>query len=153
MISEPSLVCLSTVKRPAHTARLLDLNCLDGFLRAQSGKAIKEIDLKGVPLKTHRLAAQLLVDSAGTEVAPTWTDDGKLLLDPTVRVLYRLDVDGPAYYEFRVTEEEQRLGFIVVSTGRHDFPVPHWSSRGSSPTELLDEEAESHCQDCQVLQA
>ncbi|MFY0581064.1 hypothetical protein ACN28S_48565 [Cystobacter fuscus] len=87
-----------------------------------------------VPRESHRLAAQLLEDVRGTESAPTW---GSAILAPDVQPLYRPDVLGVAYYEFRVLVRERPMGFIIVSTGSHDYPIAHWSFEGLSPTETL----------------
>lgn len=106
-----------------------------------NNKGILEVDLADVPIKVHRTAAQLLEDQVEQqEETSTWTPGASF--DPNVRVLHRVDMNTPAYYEFRVAVEGERRGYIVVSSGDHDFPVPHWNSEGSSPTELLDEQAE-----------
>jgi hypothetical protein len=87
-----------------------------------------------VPRESYRLAAQLLEDVRGTESAPTW---GSAILASDVQPLYRPDVLGVAYYEFRVLVRERSMGFIIVSTGSHDYPIAHWNFEGLSPTETL----------------
>lgn len=82
----------------------------------------------------------MLEDERNTELAPTWDDTA--VFDTTVRILNRPDVKGPAYYEFRVAVDGQRMGYIVVSAGGHDHPVPHWNFEGPSPTESLDQESD-----------
>src|SRR5438094_5554400 len=46
--------------------------------------------------------------------------------------LYRPDIREPAYYEFPVIRGSAGVaaGFIVVSTGAHDYPIPQWSTNG-----------------------
>ena len=81
----------------------------------------KEIHLETVPVKSHRIARQLLTDRADASESTEW-DDGDVTLHPMVRMLYRIDVlDGPAYHEFRVNVNGIRQGFILVSNGEHDF--------------------------------
>jgi len=92
------------------------------------------IPVERVPLEFHRRAAQLLEDVRGTESAPTW---GTAVLASSAQPLYRPDVTGVAYYEFRVLVRGLPSGFIIVSTGGHDFPVSHWAFEGQSPTETL----------------
>ncbi len=60
-----------------------------------------------------------------------WTEGAKTI-SPGLP-LYRPDVSGPAYYEFPVNEG----GFVVVSTGVHDFPVAHWNDDGLAPSHVL----------------
>lgn len=47
-------------------------------------------------------------------------------------VYARPDVEGPAYYELEIYQEGEPSGFILLSTGRHDHPVAHWSDQGES---------------------
>ena len=56
--------------------------------------------------------------------------------------MYRPDVDGPAYYEFPVSEG----GYLIVSTGQHDVPMTNLSCRGTSVTERLLEQARERAQ-------
>ena len=84
-----------------------------------------------IPLDLQLKAAQYLEDVRNTEVAPTWKEDARLALN--VFPLYRPDVEGVAYYEFRVKPK----GFITLSTGPHDFPIPHWNFQGVSPVQEL----------------
>jgi uncharacterized repeat protein (TIGR01451 family) len=75
-------------------------------------------------------------------------------LQPTAVPLYRPDLDGSAYFEFRVESpllpppfaqntvaDNQPSGFLILSTGSHDYPIAHWSSSGESPTQQLEREA------------
>jgi len=104
-----------------------------------NNKGILEVPLADAPIKAHRTAAQLLEDQVEQQAeSPTWTPGASF--DPVVRVLYRIDMNTPAYYEFRVAVEGERRGYVVVSSGDHDFPIPHWNFEGNSPTELLDDQ-------------
>ncbi len=96
------------------------------------------IPLQEVPVDVHRRAAQLLEDVRGTPSAPSWKE-ATLLSE--VRILLRPDVEGPAYYEFRLAISGRPAGFIVASAGSHDFPIAHWHYEGLSPTVQLDEQA------------
>jgi hypothetical protein len=97
-----------------------------------------------VDLDFHRLAAQLIEEVRGTDMAPGWETAH---LGSDVRPLYRPDVEGVAYYEFPVEvasqggaglDQEAPAGFIIVSTGEHDFPIPHWNFAGDPPTRQLE---------------
>lgn len=62
--------------------------------------------------------------------------------------MYRPDVDGVAYWEYEVTGLNRRdqpsstgAGFIIVSTGDHDFPRTHWSLDREPPSRALEREA------------
>lgn len=37
--------------------------------------------------------------------------------------------------------ENHTQGFIIVSTGTHDFPISHWSLESASPSDLIEKEA------------
>jgi hypothetical protein len=74
-----------------------------------------------------RRAVQLIEELRNSGMAPGW-DEAKL--SGAVQMLYRPDVRHAAYYEFEV----KPAGFIILSTGVHDFPVPHWNHIGISPT-------------------
>ena len=58
-------------------------------------------------------------------------------LDSQPVALYRPDIQTPAYYEFKVLSHQGEQGFIVVSTGPHDFDIAHFSTQGPSPTERI----------------
>ena len=88
-----------------------------------------------VPLRFQHLAAQLVAEMRGTGMVSGW-DAAEL--GPGVRPLYRPDVEGVAYYEFPV----QPAGFVIVSTGSHDFPIPHWDFASSRPSYVLEKMAE-----------
>jgi hypothetical protein len=107
---------------------------LDGEIQGGDGDDV--IDPADVPVEFHRRAAKHVVEAGGTETTRgEWAD---ATLDGHVRPLYRPDVEGVAYYEFGVEPE----GFVVVATGEHDFPIPHWNYVRDPPSVELAEEAE-----------
>lgn len=53
-----------------------------------------------------------------------------------VRPILRPDIKGPAYYEVEVIGPGgDPAGFIMLSTGKHDFPIVRWVARGPTPTD------------------
>jgi hypothetical protein len=96
------------------------------------------VPLERVPRDIHRRAAQLLEDVRGSESAPKWRD---ATLAPEVRMLYRPDVVGVAYYEFRVLSNREPMGYIIASSGAHDFPIAHWNFEGPTLTDTLARQA------------
>lgn len=97
-----------------------------------------------VPLRFQRRAAQLIEEVRGTDMAPGW-DTAQL--GSEVRPLFRPDVAGIAYYDFPIVlagigAGPQSVGFVIVSTGDHDFPIPEWDFTGKSPTEVLTQKGE-----------
>jgi hypothetical protein len=80
-----------------------------------------------VPVAARRRAAQHLEAVRDTEMG---VRARRARLGDQVLPIYRPDLEDPAYYEFEVelgTTSGPSKGFIVVSAGRHDYPVPHWS--------------------------
>jgi hypothetical protein len=80
-----------------------------------------------VPVAVRRRAAQHLEAVRDNEMG---IRARRARLADQVLPIYRPDLKDPAYYEFEVelgTTSGTRTGFIVVSAGRHDYPVPHWS--------------------------
>jgi hypothetical protein len=80
-----------------------------------------------VPVAVRRRAAQHLeaVRDNGMGVRAR-----RARIADQVLPIYRPDLKDPAYFEFEVelgTTSGPSKGFIVVSAGRHDYPVPHWS--------------------------
>ncbi len=109
---------------------------------AQTSITISPMPVTEAPSDVYRRAANLLEEQRA--VAPEWADAS--LVDPlaplagTVTPLYRPDMATPAYYEFSVygpTDEGHERGFIIVSTGAHDYPIPNWSTQGRSPTRRM----------------
>ncbi len=97
-----------------------------------------EIPLSEVPTTTQRYAGQLLEHVRGSETAPGW--DAARLGAPA-RPLYRPDMAEIAYYEFPVLVGANVTGFVIISTGAHDFPIAHWNFSGVPPTRILEQHA------------
>lgn len=92
-----------------------------------------------IPNELLLRAAQLLEDVRNDEnSAPGWA---RAQLSDEITPIYRPDLPElghkPAYYEIPVKPS----GFIIVSTGDHDFPIPHWNFTGQSPVQYLTEKA------------
>jgi hypothetical protein len=87
-----------------------------------------------IPLVLYRRAAQLIEEVRGSEMAPGWEH---AVLGDLVQPIYRPDMVEPAYYEFTVMANSEPAGFIIVSTGSHDFPIPHWNFTGEAPTRFM----------------
>jgi len=88
-----------------------------------------------IPNELLLRAAQLLEDVRNDEnSAPGWA---KAQLSDDITPIYRPDLPElghkPAYYNIPV----KPAGFIIVSTGDHDFPIPHWNFTGQSPVQYL----------------
>lgn len=95
--------------------------------------------LESLDLGLRRKAEQFLEDMRGNPMAPGWE---RARLGDRVRDLFRPDVEGPAYQEFQVLDPEGGpAGFILISTGDHDLPIPHWNFEGETPTEHVEREA------------
>ena len=101
-----------------------------------------------VPTSAHRRAKEAIEEVRGTAMAPGW-DAAEL--GPPVVPFFRPDVQGIAYFEFPVfvpstdvsaAPSLEPAGFIFVSTGPHDVPIPEWSHRGQPPSLDLKQEAE-----------
>jgi hypothetical protein len=61
---------------------------------------------------------------------PEWTE---AKLDDVAFPYFRPDINGPAYFEFALHDAAGKpAGFIVASTGEHDYPIAHWSTSGPS---------------------
>lgn len=136
-----------TIGQPdAGAATSADFMATSGFWSAAHrnqllpGDGVETLALTAIPLQFHRRAAQLVEDVRSTSMAPGW--DRAYLAD-RVRPLYRPDVQGIAYYEFSVITgiDRQPAGFIVLSSGEHDFPIAHWNFIGRSPCNLMELQA------------
>lgn len=86
--------------------------------RPDTGKQSElTMPIQNVPMQFKRRAAQVLADLMGSgQIAPGWDDAN---LEPEVGLYFRPDVNGIAYFEFRVNP----VGYIIVSSGPHDMPV------------------------------
>ncbi len=89
-----------------------------------------------LPLDLHRRVAQLVEEMRGTELAPGWE---LARLGERVRPLYRPDVEGIAYFEVEI----EPAGFVIVSNGDHDFPIPHWDFTGEPVSYDLERQAQA----------
>ncbi|MGH3973431.1 MAG: hypothetical protein ACRDS9_08895, partial [Pseudonocardiaceae bacterium] len=89
----------------------------------------------GVPLAIRRRAAQHLESVRHTEIG---VNARRARITDEVSPIFRPDMTEPAYYEFEVALGAVRTGFIVVSAGRHDYPVPHWSFDSEPVSRRLD---------------
>ncbi|MFB6256675.1 MAG: hypothetical protein ABEH58_08140, partial [Haloplanus sp.] len=78
------------------------------------------IPVEEVPTTFRRRAARFLERAVGDKA--TWPDGAEL--GSVAHRVERPDVEDVAYYEFEV----EPVGFLVVSTGEHDGPIPHWNS-------------------------
>ena len=129
------------------------------------------ISLRQVPLALRRRAAQHLESLRGSELGRR--AEG-LTFGDTAWPLYRPDVDGIAYYELAlvhagvqpppilttrawpmdrppeivaarpVPRSSASSGFVIVSTGPHDSPIPHWSLERPAPSQQLREAGGGH---------
>lgn len=100
------------------------------------GAASVALALDEAPAKVVDVARALLEGVRGTDVTPDWSEHAELGED--VYPYLRPDMEGPAYYEFTVNEG----GRIVVASGPHDTPIPHFSDQGSALALSLVERAE-----------
>ncbi len=106
--------------------------------------------LATLPPDLYRRALRHLDSLRGSPMAPGWNASARL--SSVAYPLFRPDLgDSVAYYDIPVYTSTlaaaQRdaaafnplvpAGFIIVSTGEHDFPIPHWNFEGQSPTMLL----------------
>lgn len=109
------------------------------------------VKLDEVPLEIRRRAARHLEAVRGTPMAPG-ADAAQLGAEACP--VYRPDVKGVAYWELEIVPVRAATrggangrpgssdrGFIVVSTGAHDVPVPHWSVGLEPPSRTLEAQA------------
>ncbi|MFN3987705.1 MAG: hypothetical protein ACK4KV_19610 [Rhodocyclaceae bacterium] len=91
------------------------------------------LDALVVPHELRHIALELFEEIRRVPGdAPLWQSDAASVA-PSAVAMYRPDVDGPAYYEFSVMGGEGApAGFIIVSAGKHDFPIAHWDTSGAS---------------------
>jgi hypothetical protein len=103
--------------------------------RSGSGKAVgEERQRESVELpKSLREYAQLHIRTVHQHrLAPAW-EEARL---GRVRPILRPDIKAIAYYEVEVVGRAgDPTGFIMLSTGRHDFPIVRWGVRGAMPTD------------------
>lgn len=93
-----------------------------------------------VPPEVLRHATEFLEKLRGSGLAPEWLD---ARINPQIGVLYRPDIQGPAYYEARVEKPSatgfQPAGYILLASGDHDYLVVNWGMSGMSTSEELAE--------------
>jgi hypothetical protein len=123
---------------------LQDIRVIQRSNLAVSAVVLRDVSVSPRPLIMR--TAQLIEDVRNSDAAPGWKD---ARLTTEVFPLYRPDVEGIAYYELRVLVPQENgkglkpAGFVIVSTGAHDFPVVHWNFEGKSPVQDLTEQAAS----------
>jgi hypothetical protein len=115
--------------------------------------------LSEVPVRSREIAQQHLDDNRDIGGDNAWEDAE---LAPVVFAMYNPAVQGPAYFEFKVirrpeeplplrgdvpaqvfTDMPIKLGFILVSATRNDFPIVSYATQGPTRTEMLREMAKS----------
>jgi hypothetical protein len=114
------------------------------------------VPLEKVPVGVWRQAARHLESIRTT---PIGEGADAAVLGPVACPIYRPDVKGIAYWEFEIVGLKQtrpagvkdpRLGtgtgFVVISAGRHDVPVPHWSLDRNPPSRALEAQLEKATQ-------
>ena len=114
------------------------------------------VPLEKVPVGVWRQAARHLESIRGT---PLGEGADAAVLGPEACPILRPDVKGIAYWEFEIVGLKRRApegvkdprigtgtGFIVVTAGRHDVPVPHWSLDRNAPSRALEAKLEKGTQ-------
>jgi hypothetical protein len=108
---------------------------------------------KEVPLEVRRRAARHLEEIRGT---PMGAGADAAQLGEEACPVHRPDVRGVAYWEFEVAgvkattrrggedgkPDRRGSGFLIVSAGAHDAPVPHWSLELEPPSRALEAQSE-----------
>jgi hypothetical protein len=100
------------------------------------------VKIQEVPLHLRRRAANHLESIRGTPMAPG--ADTARIGDMACPV-YRPDIKEVAYWEIEIKGLKQTrarghegrssgLGFVLLSTGPHDVPIPHWSVEAEPPS-------------------
>lgn len=108
------------------------------------------IPFEEVPLDVRRRAARAVAAMVGDRLSPTRLRKAEPRFGEAVPV-YRPDLDDVAYWEIEVAGLRTALpqpegeagkaeqGFVVVATGPHDVPVPHFSLDLAPPSRQLDQ--------------
>jgi hypothetical protein len=105
-----------------------------------------------VPLEIRRRAARHLEAIRGT---PMGNGAEGARLGEEACPIYRPDVKGVAYWEFEIAgvksvarnggrngrPPSEGSGFLIVSAGRHDVPIPHWSFELVPPSRELESQS------------
>ncbi len=92
---------------------------------------LERLRLKDVPIRSYRLAVQHVV---------AWEEEkfADVNFKDTVSPFYRPDIEGVAYYEFMLEPE----GFVLISSGEHDYPIAQARDSGPTISEQLEAQAE-----------
>ena len=112
----------------------LRVNVMMDFVITRS----QEIEISEEYLQAHRLAANLLELTRLEEEMTPWKN---ARLGHKAVPFYRPDIEGIAYLEFPVFNEGKPAGYIMVSNGRHDHPVPRWNFQGLPLSTILQNQA------------
>ncbi|MFT3875184.1 MAG: hypothetical protein QM708_01970 [Propioniciclava sp.] len=109
------------------------------------------VPVEKVPWDVRRRAARAVAAMTQEHLFPRLDrDDPEPRFGPEAVPVYRPDLDEVAYWEFELENlttalplpegeaKEFDRGFIVVSTGRHDVPVPHVSLDLAPPSRQLE---------------
>ena len=93
-----------------------------------------------VPQDVLRRATEFLEELRGSDLAPEWKD---ARINPEIRILYRPDIQGPAYYECTVEKPGDQgfvpAGYIQLAAGDYDYPIVNWDITGMSTSQELAE--------------
>jgi hypothetical protein len=106
-----------------------------------------------VPLAIRRRAARHLEAMRGLEMAANAT---AAQIGDEACPVYRPDVRGVAYWELEITGVKASsrngpdgrtgptsgTGFLILSAGKHDVPIPHWSLELEPPSRALEAKGE-----------
>ena len=112
------------------------------------------VPIDKVPLEVRRRAANALAGVSDRHLMPGRDGVGDLGFDQATPI-YRPDLDDIAYWEIEVMGVTTALpivdaepkqpdrGFIIVSTGAHDVPIPHFSLDLAPPSHQLEQFGEA----------
>lgn len=95
-------------------------------------------NLYDIPTAIHRAALQHAWELGKKKDFPEWQHVH--LADTVVPIWSQLNANGdqPSAFEFKVLDELNRdAGFIEVTVDGSDYLIPHWSTRGPTPTERV----------------
>ena len=106
------------------------------------------VSIEDVPTDVRRRAARALEAAAASTLSRQKLGEARLGEEATP--VYRPDLKEVAYWEFEVVglqtvlpvdegeAKEYDRGFIVVATGGHDVPIPHFSLETAPPSRQLE---------------
>ena len=117
--------------------RPLPLMCVLALV--PSVAAAKPVPVDQTPIELHRRAADFLEERRDLH-GGGWAD---ARLDGTAEPIFEPGITGPAYYEYALVDDNgDPRGYILLSTGEHDFPVPVAALGGAAPSQQLEELAD-----------